>query len=66
MALALVVQCLDIMDNLESCGGCPDEAESVDCTTILGVDSARCQSGKCQGELRVSESISEAIQVRIG
>ncbi|RDB17521.1 Protein priA [Hypsizygus marmoreus] len=50
-------ECVNVANDLESCGGCPDPASSLgtdeahsggrDCSTILGVDSVRCEGGKC-------------------
>ena len=41
-------ECVDIMTNLEQCGGCDYEAGSVDCTTLPGVESVGCVDGQCE------------------
>lgn len=40
-------ECLDTMSNLEACGGCPGDVDSLDCSAIPGVSSVQCVSGQC-------------------
>ncbi|KAI5477361.1 hypothetical protein MNV49_006426 [Pseudohyphozyma bogoriensis] len=40
-------ECVNINEDLESCGGCPGTAESVDCTALSGVSSVACTAGAC-------------------
>ncbi|OXG23912.1 hypothetical protein C361_02454 [Cryptococcus neoformans Tu259-1] len=42
--------CLDITSGLTTCGGCPGEPETVDCTAIPGVSSVQCVLGQCHIE----------------
>jgi hypothetical protein len=46
-----VWECVDIMANLEMCGGCVGE-EAVDCSAMEGVDVASCEKGRCYGDCR--------------
>lgn len=39
--------CLDVTFGLTTCGGCPGESETVDCTAIPGVSSVQCVLGQC-------------------
>ncbi|GAA5988127.1 hypothetical protein JCM11641_000913, partial [Rhodosporidiobolus odoratus] len=41
-------ECLDVMNSLESCGGCPGEKSAVNCQTIAGAKSASCSAGVCE------------------
>ncbi|KAH7869098.1 hypothetical protein F5879DRAFT_220621 [Lentinula edodes] len=51
-------ECIDIKNDLESCGGCPMDVVAsdgkpglgVDCTIIPGVSDVSCQSGRCAVE----------------
>ncbi|KAL1410706.1 hypothetical protein Q8F55_001648 [Vanrija albida] len=40
-------ECVDVLNDLESCGGCPD-VDGVDCTTIEGASDVSCVLGKCK------------------
>ncbi|ODO03547.1 hypothetical protein L198_02395 [Cryptococcus wingfieldii CBS 7118] len=40
--------CLDVMNGLSSCGGCPGEQGTVDCTSLSGVSEVQCHAGTCQ------------------
>ncbi|KZV88356.1 hypothetical protein EXIGLDRAFT_578118, partial [Exidia glandulosa HHB12029] len=49
-------ECLDVLSNLESCGGCPllsstltgeHHPTGVDCTAIEGVLDVSCLLGRC-------------------
>lgn len=40
-------ECLDVQEELNSCGGCATLGEGVDCMAIEGVESAGCSAGKC-------------------
>ncbi|OCF36305.1 hypothetical protein I317_02042 [Kwoniella heveanensis CBS 569] len=39
-------ECLDISNDLESCGGCPDEG-GVDCSESIGPSQMTCHDGQC-------------------
>ncbi|KAA1467818.1 hypothetical protein DENSPDRAFT_770283 [Dentipellis sp. KUC8613] len=41
-------ECVDFRTDLESCGGCAVVDASHDCTSIDGVKSVSCVSGRCQ------------------
>ncbi|KAH8923268.1 hypothetical protein BT69DRAFT_1350264 [Atractiella rhizophila] len=43
----LSYECVDIMRNVESCGGCPGSTTVVDCTEIPFVDAVLCSQGHC-------------------
>lgn len=40
-------ECIDVQSNLESCGGCAQNGEGIDCTTLSGVNDVRCVKGEC-------------------
>ncbi|WVQ86428.1 hypothetical protein IAS59_000136 [Cryptococcus gattii] len=40
--------CLDVTSGLTTCGGCPGEPETIDCTAIPGVSSVQCVLGQCR------------------
>ncbi|WVN87501.1 uncharacterized protein L203_102683 [Cryptococcus depauperatus CBS 7841] len=40
--------CIDVSNDLTSCGGCPGDSLSVDCGTLIGISSVQCISGICQ------------------
>ncbi|EJT99504.1 hypothetical protein DACRYDRAFT_23634 [Dacryopinax primogenitus] len=43
-------ECVDVMTDIESCGGCvgvDGEGDGVDCTDIVGAESVSCISGSC-------------------
>ncbi|KAL1410696.1 hypothetical protein Q8F55_001638 [Vanrija albida] len=40
-------ECVDVLHDLESCGGCPG-VDGVDCTTIEGASDVSCVLGKCK------------------
>ncbi|ESK88887.1 pria protein [Moniliophthora roreri MCA 2997] len=40
-------ECLNLMDELESCGGCASTGEGRDCTTIKGAWNVGCEQGRC-------------------
>lgn len=39
-------ECINVLSDLESCGGCLGE-DGIDCTAIEGVDDVSCHRGKC-------------------
>ncbi|KAA1096835.1 hypothetical protein PGT21_029784 [Puccinia graminis f. sp. tritici] len=41
-------ECLDVLQEVTSCGGCASTGQGVDCTTIKGVSSSGCSEGKCK------------------
>lgn len=41
-----IYECIDVMTNLEACGGCPDEGGE-DCSTIFGALDVACIRGRC-------------------
>ncbi|POW20424.1 hypothetical protein PSHT_03519 [Puccinia striiformis] len=41
-------ECLDLQQEVTSCGGCTSTGQGVDCTAIKGVLSAGCSEGKCK------------------
>ncbi|KAI9610810.1 hypothetical protein KEM48_004699 [Puccinia striiformis f. sp. tritici PST-130] len=41
-------ECLDVQQEVTSCGGCASTGQGVDCTTMKGVSSAGCSEGKCK------------------
>ncbi|KAI9606030.1 hypothetical protein H4Q26_004402 [Puccinia striiformis f. sp. tritici PST-130] len=41
-------ECLDLQQEVTSCGGCASTGQGVDCTTMKGVSSAGCSEGKCK------------------
>ncbi|EFP80221.1 uncharacterized protein PGTG_06177 [Puccinia graminis f. sp. tritici CRL 75-36-700-3] len=41
-------ECLDVLQEVSSCGGCVSTGQGTDCTTIKGVSSAGCSEGKCK------------------
>lgn len=43
-------KCLDVQDELTSCGGCPGKGR--DCSDIEGAMTAECVAGACVGECR--------------
>ena len=43
-------ECLNLMDELESCGGCASMGEGQDCTAIKGAWNVGCEHGRCAGE----------------
>ncbi|WVQ77494.1 hypothetical protein IAR50_007180 [Cryptococcus sp. DSM 104548] len=42
--------CVDVMKGLSTCGGCPGEQGTVDCTSLSGISDVQCQAGTCQVE----------------
>ncbi|MBW0522603.1 hypothetical protein O181_062318 [Austropuccinia psidii MF-1] len=40
-------ECLDVREEITSCGGCETLGEGLDCTSLKGVKSAGCAEGKC-------------------
>ncbi|KAI5481289.1 hypothetical protein MNV49_004911 [Pseudohyphozyma bogoriensis] len=40
-------ECVNIMEDLEACGGCPGTPASVDCTAIPGATAMSCVEGQC-------------------
>jgi hypothetical protein len=43
-------ECLDITNELESCGGCASTGEGQDCTAIKGAWNVGCERGTCAGK----------------
>jgi len=43
-------ECLDTINELESCGGCASINEGQDCTAIKGAWNVGCEHGRCAGE----------------
>ncbi|WAQ87339.1 hypothetical protein PtA15_8A243 [Puccinia triticina] len=41
-------ECLDVQQEVSSCGGCASTGQGIDCATIKGVSSAGCSEGKCK------------------
>ncbi|KAH9455463.1 hypothetical protein Pst134EA_022926 [Puccinia striiformis f. sp. tritici] len=41
-------ECLDLQQEVTSCGGCASTGQGVDCTTLKGVSSSGCTEGKCK------------------
>ncbi|KWU41562.1 hypothetical protein RHOSPDRAFT_36873 [Rhodotorula sp. JG-1b] len=41
-------ECIDILNNLEQCGGCNADDGGVDCTTLRGVAGVGCVAGRCE------------------
>ncbi|KNZ48898.1 uncharacterized protein VP01_533g6 [Puccinia sorghi] len=41
-------ECLDVQQEVTSCGGCSSTGQGVDCTTLKGVSSAGCSAGECK------------------
>ncbi|KAG5718456.1 hypothetical protein E4T56_gene6160, partial [Termitomyces sp. T112] len=55
-SVLLGYECIDVVNNLESCGGCVDRSSKTnrpsrayprDCSVIPGVDTVRCEAGRC-------------------
>ncbi|PLW46569.1 hypothetical protein PCASD_07385 [Puccinia coronata f. sp. avenae] len=40
-------ECLDVQQEVTSCGGCSSTGQGVDCTAIKGASSTGCAQGKC-------------------
>ncbi|KAF9259956.1 hypothetical protein L218DRAFT_801356, partial [Marasmius fiardii PR-910] len=40
-------ECLNVMTESKSCGGCPSLGQGQDCTAIKGSKSTECVQGKC-------------------
>ncbi|EFP84452.1 uncharacterized protein PGTG_10172 [Puccinia graminis f. sp. tritici CRL 75-36-700-3] len=40
-------ECLDVLQEVTSCGGCVSTGKGIDCTTLKGVSSSGCSEGKC-------------------
>ncbi|GAA5887770.1 hypothetical protein JCM6882_000747 [Rhodosporidiobolus microsporus] len=40
-------ECVDVTNELESCGGCPGEPSSVNCLSISGVENVACVESQC-------------------
>ncbi|GAA5942048.1 hypothetical protein JCM10213_004373, partial [Rhodosporidiobolus nylandii] len=40
-------ECMDVSNELESCGGCPGEPSSVNCLTLPGVENVGCAENQC-------------------
>ncbi|KAL0951173.1 hypothetical protein HGRIS_007904 [Hohenbuehelia grisea] len=40
-------ECLDVQEELESCGGCVSTGQGQDCTTIQGAWNVGCNNGSC-------------------
>lgn len=47
-------ECLDTMNELESCGGCASIGEGQDCSAIKGAWNVGCEQGRCAGKLIIS------------
>lgn len=69
-----VLECINIMTDLESCGGCVSlgtfSSEGRDCTAIAHVDSVSCQKGscvieKCASGYKVAKSLQGDVCKRI-
>lgn len=41
-------ECLDLLNTLDSCGGCTSEGQGTDCTQIPGVEDVSCEYGSCK------------------
>lgn len=41
-------ECLDVTEELSSCGGCATLGQGVNCSTLRGVASSGCSQGKCK------------------
>ncbi|GAA5938976.1 uncharacterized protein JCM15063_004382 [Sporobolomyces koalae] len=41
-------ECLDVTSTLDSCGGCPGTAESVNCLALPGAAGVSCSNSQCQ------------------
>jgi hypothetical protein len=44
------VECVDVSNDLTSCGGCSEQGEGMDCTAFDKMASAQCVKGKCEYE----------------
>lgn len=42
-----VLECVDVSEDISSCGGCPGSGAGVDCTLWDDVATAQCLRGKC-------------------
>ncbi|GAA5879458.1 hypothetical protein JCM3774_005217 [Rhodotorula dairenensis] len=47
-SLADGYECIDILTNLEQCGGCNADVGGMDCTTLRGVAGVGCVNGRCE------------------
>ncbi|PLW17664.1 hypothetical protein PCANC_10897 [Puccinia coronata f. sp. avenae] len=41
-------ECIDVQQEVTSCGGCATTGKGVDCTTLKGVASSGCSDGQCK------------------
>ncbi|PLW46602.1 hypothetical protein PCANC_06132 [Puccinia coronata f. sp. avenae] len=41
-------ECIDVQQEVTSCGGCSTTGKGVDCTTLKGVASSGCSDGQCK------------------
>jgi hypothetical protein len=44
-------ECVDIDNDLNSCGGCTSTGAGKDCTAIPGAFNVACTAGACEGKL---------------
>lgn len=49
------VQCLNTMNDIEACGGCPGTNASIDCTTLSDVDTMACIGGICVAQVSTED-----------
>ena len=40
-------ECVNVLDELENCGGCASLGEGMDCTAISGAAGVGCNNGTC-------------------
>lgn len=40
-------ECLDVLSDISSCGGCASKDEGVDCTTLAHAGAVGCEAGQC-------------------
>ncbi|GAA5855515.1 hypothetical protein JCM8547_007866 [Rhodosporidiobolus lusitaniae] len=64
-------ECLDVMNSLDSCGGCASTGEGTDCSQIRGVQGVGCDAGKCvvfscQNGWKVSLDGTKCVRSRAG
>ena len=43
-------ECVDVMSDLDNCGGCEGSINARDCTAIEGAEDVTCINGTCRGE----------------